>query len=79
VVKTLLLLAAAASLLCAEQAREVPQYGITWQFDRPHTVGRFVTGDYWVIGPVTVVSVTPPPGPAPGGTVTPEAFLQLPT
>ena len=49
----------------AEQAKEVSQYGITWKFDKPYTVGKFVTGDYWVVGPVTVVSVTPIPGPAP--------------
>ena len=49
----------------AEQASEVSQYGVTWKFDKPYTVGKFVTGDYWVIGPVTVVSVTPAPGKAP--------------
>jgi len=49
----------------AEQAQQVSQYGITWKFDKPYTVGKFVTGDWWVIGPVTVVSVDPMPGPAP--------------
>jgi hypothetical protein len=48
-----------------EEAQSVTQYGITWTFDKPYTVGKFVTGDYWVIGPVTVVSVSPAPGPAP--------------
>lgn len=39
----------------------VTQYGITWTFDRPHAVGQFVTGDWWVVGPVTIVEVDPAP------------------
>jgi len=49
----------------AEEARSITQYGITWTFDKPCKVGKFVTGDYWVVGPVTVVKVDPSPGPAP--------------
>ena len=45
--------------------QEVSQYGITWKFDKPVKSGRFITGDWWVIGPVNVVSVTPAQGPAP--------------
>jgi hypothetical protein len=48
----------------AETASQVSQYGVTWTFDRPREVGRFVTGDYWVVGPVTIVSVSPKPGPS---------------
>ena len=48
-----------------ENRTEVSQYGITWKFDRPVASGQFVTGDWWVVGPVTVVSITPVPGPAP--------------
>src|ERR1035438_4188999 len=48
----------------AETAKTITQYGITWTFDKPHTVGRFITGDYWVLGPVTVTSVSPTPQPA---------------
>lgn len=44
---------------------QVSQYGITWKFDRDYPVGQFVNGDWWVVGPVTVVSVTPGPSPAP--------------
>lgn len=51
----------------AETAAEVTQYGITWTFEKPATIGRFVTGDYWVVGPVSIVSVRPIPGPAPEG------------
>jgi hypothetical protein len=53
----------------------VSQYGITWTFDQAYPVGQFVTGDYYVVGPATVVSVSPGPSggnngsminPAPG-------------
>lgn len=42
---------------------EISQYGITWTFDKPVKTGQFITGDWWVIGPVTVVKITPVPGP----------------
>lgn len=42
---------------------EVSQYGITWTFDKPVKTGQFITGDWWVQGPVTIVKVTPAPGP----------------
>ncbi|GAB2792286.1 hypothetical protein GCM10027275_41490 [Rhabdobacter roseus] len=44
--------------------QEVSQYGITWTFDKPALTGQFVTGDWWVVGPVQVVKITPEPGPA---------------
>jgi len=53
-----------AATLRAEQATQVTQYGITWTFDRACQVGRFVTGDYWVVGPVTVTGVSPASGPS---------------
>jgi hypothetical protein len=34
---------------------------IIWTFAQPASVGRFITGDWWVVGPVTVESVTPAP------------------
>lgn len=46
--------------------QSVSQYGITWEFDRPVQCGQFVNGDWWVIGPVTVVKITPDPGPVSG-------------
>lgn len=48
----------------AAEAKSITQYGITWTFDKPYPAGQFITGDWWVIGPATVVSVTPSPGPA---------------
>src|ERR1700704_6156814 len=49
------------------ECAELTQYGVTWTFDRPATCGQFVTGDWWVVGPVTVTRVTPSPGPAQSG------------
>jgi len=43
--------------------KEISQYGITWSFDRPVKSGRFITGDWWVVGPVTILKITPGPGP----------------
>lgn len=53
----------------AEMAESVTQYGITWTFDAPRPVGRFENGDYWVVGPVTITSVSPPPEDGRNGTV----------
>lgn len=41
--------------------KSVTQYGITWTFDKPVPVGRFITGDYYVVGPVTVTAIDPKP------------------
>lgn len=46
-----------------EYRKEISQYGITWEFDKPMQTGQFITGDWWVIGPVTIVKITPSPGP----------------
>ncbi|MEJ7826681.1 MAG: hypothetical protein WKF91_00740 [Segetibacter sp.] len=43
--------------------KEVSQYGITWTFEKPTKTGQFITGDWWVTGPVTIVKITPAPGP----------------
>jgi len=60
-------LSGTAAAVEPELRSEVSQYGITWTFDKPYRVGHFVNGDWWVIGPVKVVSVNPAPGPAPEG------------
>ena len=41
-------------------ASSISQWGVTWTFDRDYQVGQFVTGDWWVVGPVTIVSIDPP-------------------
>ncbi len=38
---------------------QITQYGITWNFDRSYPCGNFVNGDSWVVGPLSVVSVSP--------------------
>src|SRR3989344_4707522 len=37
----------------------ISQYGITWYFDKAYSYGQFANGDYWVLGPVTITSITP--------------------
>ncbi|MHB8521276.1 MAG: hypothetical protein ACYDH9_11040 [Limisphaerales bacterium] len=41
--------------------KSVSQYGITWTFERPARVGRFINGDWYVAGPVTVAAIDPRP------------------
>jgi hypothetical protein len=55
------LLVSAAVVSAAENRSAITQYGITWRFAEPAVAARFVTGDWWVVGPVTVESVTPSP------------------
>ena len=65
-------LAAAAATRAGERGEvrgEIAQYGITWRFERPARVGRYVTGDWWVVGAVTVKSVTPAARPGRNGSV----------
>jgi hypothetical protein len=52
-----------AQAIKIEDRISVSQYGITWTFDKPAKTGQFITGDWWVIGPVTIVKITPAPGP----------------
>ncbi|HSU52250.1 MAG TPA: hypothetical protein VLJ41_16700, partial [Segetibacter sp.] len=51
-----------AQTVHVENRIEISQYGITWTFDKPAKTGQFITGDWWVIGPVTIVKITPVPG-----------------
>jgi hypothetical protein len=60
----LLLLIATINVAYAEQRSSLSQFGITWTFDKEYEVGQFCTGDWWVVGPVVVQSVSPGPGPA---------------
>jgi len=39
----------------------VSQYGITWTFDKPARCGQFITGDWYVVGDVTVTAIDPKP------------------
>ena len=40
--------------------------GVTWTFSTPAEVGQFVTGDYYVIGAVTITAISPAPTDSPG-------------
>jgi len=44
-----------------DMAQSISQWGITWHFDKVRRVGQFVNGDWWVVGPLTVVKVDPAP------------------
>ena len=44
-----------------EKRKTLSQYGITWTFDKEVPVGRFINGDWYVVGPVTVVMIDPKP------------------
>ncbi len=39
--------------------RQIEQFGITWTFDKDCTIGQFANGDYWIIGPVTIIGIRP--------------------
>ena len=43
-----------------EQSR-ISQHGITWTFDKPVAVGRFVNGDFYIVGAATVLGIDPRP------------------
>lgn len=42
------------------------QHGISWTFASPVRVGRFVNGDYYVVGQATIVDIQPLPSPTNG-------------
>lgn len=46
-------------LVCAGTATSVSQFGFTWTFSQAKTVGQYANGDWWVVGPVTITSITP--------------------
>ncbi|MDY6878100.1 MAG: hypothetical protein SWK90_18100, partial [Chloroflexota bacterium] len=39
---------------------QITQHGITWTFDQEYEYGQFANGDYWVVGPVTIITINPP-------------------
>lgn len=54
------MLIAALSLVCVPLHADtsVTSNGVTWKFAADHKTGVYVNGDPWVVGPVTVVSIT---------------------
>ena len=66
-----------ASVAALSTQSSITKDSITWTFSQPAPVGQFVNGDYYVVGPVTVTSITPVPqtsAPYENGSV-----LNLPT
>jgi hypothetical protein len=61
--KTIWLISVIALLAClvapASAATSVSRSGITWTFDKNYTTGQFANGDYWVVGPVKIVGISP--------------------
>jgi hypothetical protein len=58
-------------------ASSITKDGVTWTFSESVPVGQFVTGDYYVVGPVTITAIGPAPttsSPYENGSV-----LSLPT
>ncbi|MBN2485964.1 MAG: T9SS type A sorting domain-containing protein [Bacteroidales bacterium] len=54
------LLLAGSSIVNAQvSTNTITQYGITWTFDANYTTGQFANGDYWVVGPVTLIGISP--------------------
>jgi hypothetical protein len=51
--------------------------GVTWTFSAAVPVGQFVNGDYYVVGPVTVTSISPTPQTA--GKYENGSALNMPT
>ena len=41
------------------QTKSIEQFGITWTFDDYYTFGRYCNGDFWVVGPVNVIRISP--------------------
>ncbi|MFZ6028754.1 MAG: hypothetical protein ACOYYS_13645 [Chloroflexota bacterium] len=50
-------------------AGQISQFGVTWTFDRAYETGQFANGDYWVVGPVTIVAISPPSTESGGRTI----------
>jgi len=50
---------ASTAAVAQTMASSVSQHGITWYFDQEHEVGQYANGDWWVLGPVSIVNITP--------------------
>jgi len=57
-----LLLNFANPIFGKKKVSQITQYGITWTFEKPVVAGKYITGDWWVVGPVKVMRVSPNPG-----------------
>lgn len=46
-------------ILPGQKTNSISQYGITWFFEEEVEYGQFVNGDYWVVGPVSIIYISP--------------------
>lgn len=61
----------------AGMVKQIQQYGITWVFEEEVLAGKFVSGDWWVVGPVTIAEIQPEPtGTRHGTMLNPRARVQ---
>ncbi len=75
-------LLSAVVLLTAGNARaatSLSQFGITWTFDADYTTGQFANGDYWVVGPVTIIAINPPSTVVSGRVINGSMLNPMPT
>jgi hypothetical protein len=64
ILQSFIILAAQTSLsglkiISSATTTEISQYGITWTFNKPVEFGTFINGDYWIVGPVEVINISP--------------------
>ncbi|NLX59067.1 MAG: hypothetical protein GXY74_08260 [Phycisphaerae bacterium] len=52
---------AAPAVEALARHKSISQYGVTWTFETEAPAGQFVTGDWYVVGPVRVVKIDPAP------------------
>lgn len=47
-------------IVMTDTTRALSQHGITWTFKDPVRFGTYANGDFWVEGPVDIISIYPP-------------------
>lgn len=55
----MLLACLARPLWGAVRQSQISQFRITSTLDMDYVVGQFANGDYWVVGPVTIIQIKP--------------------
>lgn len=48
-----------AAVTSARADTSVSQHGFTWRFAEDHETGQYANGDWWVLGPVSIVEINP--------------------
>jgi len=50
-----------SGLPCSFSATSITRHGTTWVFDKEYESGTYLNGDPWVVGPVTIIAISPLP------------------